>query len=355
MAKNSERLPGLDGLRGALALMVAYNHAYGHFIGWGEPRWFVLNAAFAVDVFFAMSGVVLYVAYRDSFSSSNIWGFFAKRFFRLYPLYLLSLVFLGSVFLVRTGIPYPPWLGGQSIADYLGNFFLCKYVGPLGDGLWNDPAWSIAVELWVGTFVAFLSFGMSGRLCVIAGAVTYFVICALGIPLNASTQPLVVGFINPAMLRCVGAMFLGVGLWRIFSESKYMVGAPMREFIVSIGFLCMAFSIFLPTLGVSPFVSVPMLFASILGLVFLPSSSSPISSALNCPFMVGLGDLSFSVYLLHSPVVFLLLPLKGDSRVAQESLPFLALTFTLLLAIPASHFEKFGISVGKKLLTLKKT
>ena len=96
------RFHSLDGLRGLMALWVYVNHLVGHcgitnsdlptvlqFLRWGQ---------YAVDVFIFMSGFVitaLLVSGKDSTYSAYI----SRRFFRLYPVYIVLLVvyaFLGE-------------------------------------------------------------------------------------------------------------------------------------------------------------------------------------------------------------------------------------------------------------------
>lgn len=345
-----ERIPGLDGLRGLLAIMVAFNHANGHLLGWAKPR-VILNASFAVDIFFAMSGIVLYCAYsnRTSFSWRGLIGLLGRRFFRLYPLYLASLLFISLLFLIRHGIGYPPWIGRQEFRDVVENIFLAKYIGGFGEGLWNDPAWSIAIELWCGTLICFATFRLRPAYCLLLGLSCYAFLLYKNIPLNATSSPVFFGVINPAELRCAAGMLVGVAFWRILREQIHLTPSSIRDALVFASLPAIFLPILLPTLNISPCVTVPVLLLAILGLVLLPFSESPLVRLLDSSVLRELGELSFSIYLLHVPIIFLLLPFKG-AEWASMSLPAIAVFTTILVAKPFSMIERFGMSIGHHIL-----
>ena len=75
------RIPALDGLRGALALVVVLNHVL--VVGWHN---YAIDAAghAAVLVFFWMSGLVLTRAWDGEFRA-----FLIRRTIRLAPVYVL--------------------------------------------------------------------------------------------------------------------------------------------------------------------------------------------------------------------------------------------------------------------------
>ena len=83
----------IEGLRGVAALMVVFFHAF-ILARWGgaPAQWgIVQNAWLFVDLFFVISGVIMAAVYGERLrNGAQLRGFFIKRFFRLYPLHLVT-------------------------------------------------------------------------------------------------------------------------------------------------------------------------------------------------------------------------------------------------------------------------
>jgi len=96
MNYKTTRIVYLDSVRGIAALMVVFYH----FIGWRWPDtlsfhlWsFILNGADAVSFFFVLSGFVLSYKYLHSDIPLNIKKYTFNRVLRLYPAYLVTVLF----------------------------------------------------------------------------------------------------------------------------------------------------------------------------------------------------------------------------------------------------------------------
>ncbi|MFC6684497.1 acyltransferase family protein [Marinobacter koreensis] len=152
-----KRLPALDGLRGLLALSVAYSHSFGHILGWQDSYSPIKNGAYAVDVFFILSGIVLYHAYKHRFDESErpIKNFVLVRFFRLWPTHIVTLVLVFVAFLLTQGILLPGWVKvHNSVKGVALDSALLSSLGLFGNyGSVNQPSWSISVEMWAGSLV----------------------------------------------------------------------------------------------------------------------------------------------------------------------------------------------------------
>lgn len=89
---------GLDILRGFCALLVA---AY-HVLSWNKYIEFSAVGRYGVYIFFVLSGFSIHYQYRDRINSlSDIKNFIKKRFFRLFPLLLLTVVLSYFIMLFR--------------------------------------------------------------------------------------------------------------------------------------------------------------------------------------------------------------------------------------------------------------
>ncbi len=145
----------LDAMRGVAALAVVllhYNTFFAPFVN--------SNGGLAVDLFFAMSGVVLSRNYEGRFKAGMTASqFMTVRLIRLYPLYLLSVVIAALVAIASLfghgAIGWTPRVLAQDLALAL---FMLPAPSPSG-GVelfpLNPPTWSLFFELLINfAFVA---------------------------------------------------------------------------------------------------------------------------------------------------------------------------------------------------------
>ena len=162
----------LEGLRGLAAFLVALFHiyVYGRWGGLPAQSGILQHAWLFVDLFFVISGYVMAAAYGARLGSpAMLAGYMTRRFFRLYPLHLVTTV---TVILAAAAVQSAKWLlaaGGIQVGDerpfavpffdldYLGlELLLLQGVGIVSKEIHNYPAWSISVEFWM-----YLFFGVS--------------------------------------------------------------------------------------------------------------------------------------------------------------------------------------------------
>ena len=98
----------------------------------------------AVGTFFVLSGFVLARGYAaTAWNRANLLRYGAARFARIYPVYALSLL-LVSPFIVSERLPLLPQKAGL-VLNY--TFLLQGWTGTLPVN-WNTPAWSLSCELF---------------------------------------------------------------------------------------------------------------------------------------------------------------------------------------------------------------
>jgi peptidoglycan/LPS O-acetylase OafA/YrhL len=101
----------------------------------------------AVQTFFLLSGFVLARSYASTrWNRESLTRFAVARFARVYPVYLLSLALVSwfaAQFLFKPG--RTPMQKAGVLGDYL--FILQGWTGSLGVG-WNTPAWSLSCEFF---------------------------------------------------------------------------------------------------------------------------------------------------------------------------------------------------------------
>lgn len=171
----------LDGLRAVAILLVISFHSW-YFLQYAMPSaeeflvfadslpWFlgfIRRGDIGVDTFFVLSGFLLsWQMFRQSMRTGqiNLKKFYAHRFFRIYPLYIIALL-LASI---EPGVT----------TNILGNLFAYN--------IWIDPAnillpwsWSLSVELEFYAFIPLLILLIrNGKILTIVAAV--FLMLSLG-------------------------------------------------------------------------------------------------------------------------------------------------------------------------------
>ncbi len=111
---SSDYLPTLDGWRAISILAVIFHHSFILSVGPLNTRWLHDYGYLGVDVFFAISGILIcqrLLVEEKKFGSISLKNFYIRRAFRILPpamAYLITLLILGAKSLV---VVYPrPWV-----------------------------------------------------------------------------------------------------------------------------------------------------------------------------------------------------------------------------------------------------
>lgn len=280
----------MTAIRGFAALWVVGHHLvpawYPNATGW-VPTLFLTGYA-AVDVFFVLSGFILATVYRD-LATSETPMFLLKRLCRVYPLHLCIMAALVAAALVSSlsgGSVSKPW--GQ--LPWVG-LMLQSYV--LSETTWNPPSWSVGVELLCyGLLPAavWLLRRIPKRL--LAGLA--FLLACAEFEFLQSVGGAVVGL--GAILRGIAGFSLGAALGS-FAQSF----GRLPERLASAGQLSA-----LAGLAVAIVLCRSAPIAPLSGLLIfsLACETGLISRALGGRWCVRLGTISYSIYLLHAPLLF---------------------------------------------------
>lgn len=159
----------LDGLRGVAALLVVIYHIFEGFAfaettnGEGSGLISTLNHGhIAVDFFFILSGFVISYAYDDRWQKMTLGGFFKRRLIRLHPMLVMGAVIGTITFLIGgreqwDGTVTP--VGGVALALLLTALMIPALPGSIhevrGNGEMfplNGPQWSLFFE-YIGNII----------------------------------------------------------------------------------------------------------------------------------------------------------------------------------------------------------
>ena len=176
-----KRLECLDGLRGVLAVYVLLGHMapFAPLPDWLQHA--VSHGGAAVDVFFALSGLVISQSLLHAGGHAK--PFLITRTARIFPVFLLVFAFAVAVQSWPCGFEHMPWIGPDSVArticvtawpntwmpEILAHLTMTHGLFPNGmlPDVWVSflgSAWSLSTE-WQFYLVALLATSQSQRLC----------------------------------------------------------------------------------------------------------------------------------------------------------------------------------------------
>ena len=292
-------------LRGVAALLVVFYHLqFGSAIrfGWETATPFFAKGYLWVDLFFILSGfVIAYSAQADErapYDWPQIRRFWVARFARIYPLHLVCLLALLAiqVALLLLGrasglkIGNPALLTTDSMLNFLEQLVLLNAWGITGRVGWNIPSWSISAEMF-----AYFLFPALAALLVRGGrpAAAALLACAIAfyawIGATSGNLDIVIGL---AILRCLAGFSLGMLIYRQRERLDCLPGAVLG--LMQAAGLALILATLL--LGLNDVVAVP-------GFVLLIAATWPdrgwLARPLAFPTLVWLGEISYSVYLVH--------------------------------------------------------
>lgn len=293
------RVDALESVRGLAALLVVVHHipawnAAFHDIG------FVRNSYLMVQLFFVLSGFVIYGAYSERIHTPrDLARFQFLRFARLYPVHLLFLAPIAAVEILKwlaqtqlgSASPDTIPIEKNTLTAGLQHLFLLQAIGPTNNALtFNAVAWSISVE-----FYMYLLFGLTilaaGRFkdAALAGL---FVI-SMGLVATDRTY----GF--ELMLHCIAGFSLGCLIAKLRQIRPW--SAPAIAPVLALAAL-MAFVHF-KALNAYDLAIYPLTAA----LIFALSSSKAniVHTVLTRRPLVLLGAISYSLYMGHGLVLWI--------------------------------------------------
>lgn len=291
LSQSQAKVEELESLRGLAALLVVFFHI---------PKWdpfldvgIINNGYLMVDLFFVLSGFVIYTAYNEKISSSrDLLRFQFLRFGRLYPVHLTFLLAFASIEIARyyaqqLGIPdirSAPF-EANNLEALVHQLFLIHGVLPGNYALtYNGPAWSISVE-----FYTYLVFGVA--LLSFKHANTYFFGFLAFASLLMITTETTLGLGN--LLRGFAGFSIGCLTAKAVKDSRLEVPdyLPLLIFISIILFLQLK----------TPYIlDAPIYFlsAALIASLML-SKRGLLKQILRLKILRWLGLISYSVYMSH--------------------------------------------------------
>lgn len=312
----------LTALRGLAALWVVGLHMqFGlAYLGYAYAGSVFRPGYMAVDIFFVLSGFVITAVHRD-LNPAGLGAFFRRRIFRIYPLHLFVLGLILALWLWgfwMNGAPDPT----QRLRDLpIVALLLQPYL--LHGLTWNTASWSIGIEM-----LCYLLFPLALALLrprPLGG--TILLLIALALFERHVHSEMIWGW--PAILRGIA----GFGLGMLLQQASLLLPRPSARTADLFAILAVA-ALLLTLAGGAP-ANVPLCAAL---LIFaLAAERGRVWCLLGAAPLVWLGEISFSLYLLHPTVLGLAYVWFPPARLGlppgETALLWAALVTALLLGL----------------------
>ncbi|MBJ7500736.1 MAG: acyltransferase [Sphingopyxis sp.] len=332
-----QMLPTLTGLRGFAALMVLFYHIRSGMTCFlaDEAISVLAQGYLAVDLFFVLSGFVLWWTYGGEFRDRGVRAaphFIVRRFARIFPLHIaiLSAMALFAAALIVSGRDPGDH---YSFAELPAHYLLVQNWG-FGDRLaWNDPAWSISTE-WAAYL---LLAGIGGWLTRLPRGAWSFplLVVAMAASLGwwfGSTGRASIGDDIPAtgLLRCLVEFGIGILLCQWWTAQRERPHGTAIIHATALGLAGVA-ALLLVVAGSQP-AAVPLIMTAVVILALQASTArQPLLSGRIAQW---LGDISYAVYLSHFFLWILFKLFFVDDPAMVDPVRILAF---ILLTLAASH------------------
>lgn len=263
-----------------------------------------------VDFFFVLSGFILCHVYlgRQADGRLDYWNFVSRRIARIYPMHVLTLVAMIAFGVIahRYNLTVAgPWapdeffaLGeGEVPREAMAQLLLIHAWGG-SDGLhFNAPSWSISAELFAYLMFPLFTYGLyrAGKrpAVVLAGVIAFILLYSLALAKVAQREVFEMTW-NIGVLRIIPDFLFGVALYRVgTSWSAGRTGSALL-LLGGVAAVLAGVALELPKSCV----------VLALGLVILACADAErcgLLAPMKTEFAVLLGEVSYSVYMLHYP------------------------------------------------------
>ncbi len=323
--KSLSRLYLIDISRGLASFAVVlwhYQHFYfdRHFAGiidrsalpfYKFLRPFFEHGLEGVQFFFVISGFIFFHRYFDEIRFRKITGsdFFIRRFSRLYPLHLITLIAVTvSQYLALA------WIGGyfvythNDLKHFILNLFMVSHWGIQTGYSFNGPSWSISVEALLYIlffyFAAYMSRFRYGLLGMIA----------LGYAIwNSSKNYSDLGL-------AVSCFFMGGATFLLYEKLRsHPQLDKWKNLLIALGCLCSALVIqYFDLLSlIENYRAVERYLIVFPAIIYVLASLQDIHERYGFSFRI-IGDITYSTYMIHFPLQLFIIILVSKMKVTVD-------------------------------------
>jgi len=374
-----ERFYSLDVLRGLAALSVVFWHWQHFFFSGTKPNTFDVTRLplhewvfllyskgwLAVDLFFSLSGFVFYWLYskRVSEGAISLYNFAVLRFSRLYPLHFVTLlVVAGSQLWLINALGSYFIYQDNDIRHFLLNLIFASSWGFERGFSFNGPIWSVSVEVLLYALFFFCSrlFPVRALVLICVSSIGFLVIQRFYYPLGLGIGSFFLG-------GCVFLVYQSISASRYASAlTKWVMTLMISAWVITVVVTQQGVSLSTLTSHAMPFPwSLDTSFEWIVRKIFVawpvcvlfPLTILSLALTETHRGLIGrrvsfVGDISYSLYLLHFPLQLLfsaVLTWCAVSNSVYYSSWFMLLFFAVLIAACLVSFRYLEMPAQKYL------
>ena len=345
----NKRLEVLDSLRGVFCLLIIFEHYSPFYIPDDVYKFpLVRHSYIVVDFFFVLSGFIITLKYQSFLNNfKNLWIFYKKRVFRLYPLLFITsttvLVFEFFSNIYFRSFKNNPDSSIELFYRFLNDVLLINSTKILGDRAMNIPSWSISAEFFCylifGIIFLFFCFKKIMKYQVILFIIT-FSLLVISLYYDSFFSTYRLGF-----LRGLYSFFWGV-LFSFTYSSRIKINSLIQVpllilFFISFFLMSTESQITIKLLGVI----LPIFFGTII--IVLLKSSGVFTYILELSFLKKIGAISFSIYLNHFLIVLVIPRIIFDFLKVPNNTIFQIMVFIFypLIVILISKYTNMYIEI----------
>jgi peptidoglycan/LPS O-acetylase OafA/YrhL len=382
--KPDNRIEYLDGIRGLAALAVVFVHvfeAFGLDMQWagiysdgrltnaGLDKLIPVLAnisgygAYAVEIFIVVSGYSLMLSVARSLDGrpkGGLRGYFTRRIRRIWPPYYAALaICLLMIFLIPgLNTPDNTWWD-QSLPAFqpdvlISHVLFLHHLSPAWLQKINPALWTIAIEEWIYILFPFTLLPIWRRFGSLPMAITGIIISSaawyLFYPILRVANPWYLG------LFAMGALGASIGFSNRPNEQNWRARLPWLKLSIGFAFAWAIFDLMtkkpvINRLGFDLGTTAPWIIDVALGAAIVSllihltkrchenkgDHSVGLLAVLQHPLIVRLGTFTYSLYLIHPPIIASVALLA----VALSIRSWPAYLFMIVVGVPASLFGAF--------------
>jgi peptidoglycan/LPS O-acetylase OafA/YrhL len=344
------QIKAFEGVRGVAALLVAMFHLFDLKLFPVGSDWMSIarNGYIFVDLFFVLSGYVIFSAYQHRITNhEQIRSFVIRRFGRLFPLLIFAtagyvlvdnLLIAGHRVFLAAGLPSlllspPKQFNIPGVFELLGTLTLTHGLGFFDRLILNYATWSISTEFYVYLLFVFLIAWAPAK----ARVLVVSTMCMATLVLNAWLSIHIDHCLEKygcggatfdfGFIRCIGFFTLGILVYKL----------PKLEihWVLFLQFLALVLSVLF--FWAADFYPQVMFLDALLFSLLIYSISTDqgfLGKIFSGKFFQMLGQRSYSIYLLH-PVILLVLPVLMRQVHGVGANAFLLATYFPVLILAA--------------------
>ena len=309
--------------RGIAAWLVVFHHyiqMYGRDHSEGLP-WFIgSKGGFGVDLFFVISGLIMYVTL--SRKSYNAYAFFVHRAIRIVPAYwFYTIVLMILSFYFVDEFSATKW----NIKSIIMSLFFFPHENPSGLGVF--PFLTVG---WTLNFEMFFYFCLSLGICFFGKY--KFIACSFFIVLfpflETNQFPVIWRYSSILNDKIIYEFVAGVFIGYLYLKKLIFI----QRASLPIGVVCMLLSVvFLFLADTRKVLSFPIWLVPAAGMILSGLFFENYLRTMKLKFLLLLGDISYSTYLIHMLVIGILKRYFIPATLVEESFLLMLLAFIIFI------------------------